>query len=82
MVEQTMKIMKVVLIVSLFYLAFPQKAYAYLDPATGSYVLQIIIAALVGGLFVIKQYYSKIKGLFRKLFSRGEEVDGTEETRQ
>ena len=49
MVEQTMKIMKVVLIVSLFYLAFPQKAYAYLDPATGSYVLQIIIAVLVGG---------------------------------
>ena len=77
-----MKIMKVVLIVSLFYLVFPQKAYAYLDPATGSYVLQIIIAALVGGLFLIKQYYSKIKRFFKNLFSSSKEAEGTEETRQ
>jgi len=77
-----MKIVSVVLLVALFYLVFPQKAYAYLDPATGSYVLQIIIAALVGGLFVIKQYYSKIKAFFKNLFSSGEEADGAEETRQ
>lgn len=77
-----MKAIKVVLLVLFFSAAFPHRAYAYLDPATGSYVLQIIIAAIVGGLFLIKQYYSKIRGLFKNLFSREEGEGAAEETRR
>ncbi|MBU1109378.1 MAG: hypothetical protein KKB51_22045 [Candidatus Riflebacteria bacterium] len=39
-------------------------AEAYLDPGTFSFVLQTLIAALVGGLFVIKSYWITIKNWF------------------
>lgn len=39
-------------------------AYAYLDPGTGSYALQILLAALFGALFTIKVYWQKLKAFF------------------
>jgi len=53
----------------------PHEAHAYIDPATGSYITQIIIAVVVGGLFVAKQYFAKIKDFIRNLSSRGEKLD-------
>jgi len=47
---------------------FDQKAYAYLDPGTGSFIFQIIIAAVVGGIFAIKLFWSKILLFFKNLF--------------
>lgn len=49
---------------ALFLLANASPAHAYLDPGTGSYVLQVLLAALVAGLYGIKQYWYKIKGFF------------------
>ena len=43
---------------------------AYLDPGSGSYILQILIASLLGGLFAVKVFWSKIKALLAKLFTR------------
>jgi hypothetical protein len=54
------------------YLAFPPRAYAYLDPGTGSYIFQFIIAGIVGIGFLVKVYWGKIKALFRG--RSGEEV--------
>jgi hypothetical protein len=62
----------------LLYLAFPPFAYAYLDPGTGSYILQLIIAAFVGGAFVINLFRTRIYAFFKKLFSRGEKRQGTD----
>ena len=42
----------------------------YLDPGTGSLVIQIIIASLLGGSFVLKIFWGKVKVFFNKLFSR------------
>ena len=39
----------------------PTPALAYLDPGTGSFVIQGIIAAIVGGGFAIKMFWSRIK---------------------
>jgi len=39
-------------------------SYAYLDPGTGSFALQMLIASVVGGLFFIKKMWVKIKGIF------------------
>ena len=58
------------LLVTLLYLAFPPFAHAYLDPGTGSYIFQLIMAGLVGFLFVIKIYWGRIRGFFTGLFSR------------
>lgn len=51
---------------SLISLLFPSHAYAYLDPGTGSYIFQILIAVAVGGLFAIKLFWGKIKAFFNK----------------
>ena len=39
---------------------------AYLDPGSGSYLLQLLIAGLLGSLFVIRTYWSRIIGFFNK----------------
>lgn len=36
-------------------------ASAYIDPGTGSYVFQILVAALFSGLYAIKLYWQKLK---------------------
>ncbi|MBT3294294.1 MAG: hypothetical protein HN919_16155 [Verrucomicrobia bacterium] len=47
-----------------------RNASAYLDPGTGSYVLQIVVASLVGGIFVLKIFFGHIAGFFRNLFRK------------
>ena len=47
-------------------LVFPVTALAYLDPGTGSIILQGLIAAIAAGLVVIKAYWYKIKTFFGK----------------
>ena len=43
---------------------FPVNALAYLDPGSGSYVVQILIASLAGIGFFVKTYWKQIKGIF------------------
>ena len=45
---------------------------AYLDPGSGSLLIQLIIATAVGILFAIRTYWGKIKAAFQKLFSKQE----------
>jgi len=60
----------------LFFFCFlPGKAYAYIDPGTGSYVIQIIIAAALGVLFTIKSFWSRIKSFFINYFSNKSSKD-------
>jgi hypothetical protein len=39
------------------------------DPGTGSYLLQLLIGALLGALFAIKVFWRKIKNVFQKFFA-------------
>ncbi|NQX87493.1 MAG: hypothetical protein HRT77_02405 [Halioglobus sp.] len=55
-----------VLSVLLLLFTYAQHASAYLDPGTGSMVLQGIIAALAVIGFTIKSYWYKIRGFFGK----------------
>ena len=55
---------------ALFYLILPQIAYAYLDPGTGSYIIQLLIGVLFGLLFTIKMFWGKIKMFLKSIFSR------------
>jgi nitrate/nitrite transporter NarK len=41
-----------------------QNAYAYLDPGTGSMILQGLIGGIAGGMFAIRLYWGKIKSRF------------------
>ena len=40
---------------------YPQKASAYIDPGTGSYFLQFLIAIVIGGAFIFKNQLKKVK---------------------
>jgi len=68
------KISNVLLLIALFFLVFPQTSYAYLDPGTGSYVLQVMAAAVFGGLFLLKSSWVNVKHFFRKFFGGKEKV--------
>ncbi len=50
----------------LLILASTREAYAYIDPGTGSYVIQLIIAGLVGVGFAVKVYWGRIKSFFSR----------------
>jgi len=45
-------------------LVFTETAHAYIDPSSGSYFLQILLAGLLGVLFTLKIYWRKIKAFF------------------
>ncbi|MDP4020432.1 MAG: hypothetical protein Q8P58_00080 [Candidatus Adlerbacteria bacterium] len=48
-----------IIAVLIFVLAFPITANAYLDPGTGSYLFQILIAGLFGSFFAVKMYWQR-----------------------
>lgn len=43
-------------------LASPVALLAYLDPGTGSYALQLLLAGLFGGMFALKQSWQQCRG--------------------
>jgi len=52
-----------------------QKDAAYLDPGSGSFLLQLLIAGLLGLAVAIRASWSKIK----KLFKHGKQDDKSDE---
>lgn len=50
---------------------------AYLDPGTGSFLLQLLLGALFGSIFVIKIYWHKCVSFFANLFSRKQKNETT-----
>lgn len=47
--------------------------WLYLDPGSGSYLLQLLIAGVMGSLLLLKVYWSKVTSAVRRLL--GKEVD-------
>jgi hypothetical protein len=44
----------------------PTNAYAYLDPGTGTFALQGLIAGIAGGVLGLRAYWRRIGKLFRR----------------
>ncbi len=55
-------------------LLFPGRAQAYIDPGTGSYVLQMAVAGLLTTAYVVKLYWRKIIQALRSPFRKGSET--------
>ena len=51
-----------------------KEASAYLDPGSGSYMIQILIGLFLGGFFTLKLYWRKLKAFFSK-DKQGEETE-------
>jgi hypothetical protein len=59
---------------ALLLTAFP--AHAYLDPGTGSMIVQLVIGAIAVAGVTLKMYWQKILNLFRR---RPDEEKGAED---
>ena len=54
-------ILALISVISLLHIFTISDAYAYIDPGSGSLIIQIIIGALVGAGITIKIYWYKLK---------------------
>ena len=61
-------------ICTLLYLVMPHNAHAYLDPGTGSLILQAIIVGFIGAVATAKLWYGRFKGFIARLFSRDKSI--------
>ena len=43
-------------------------AFAYLDPGTGSIILQSLIAGIIGSMAFARMYWTRLKEIFRRTF--------------
>ena len=59
------------LVFLLLFLALPCGAYAYLDPGTGSFIVQMLVAAVASALLAVKIFWNSIVDFFRKIFGKG-----------
>lgn len=58
-------------LLGILYLIWAKPAWAYLDPGSGSYMLQLALSGLLGFVFLVKMKWRKIKafilGMWEKL---------------
>ena len=65
----------IVLLLAAFILSQECHVHAYLDPGTGSMVLQAIIGALAALAFAVKLFYGRLKNHFTKQSTTHESRD-------
>jgi hypothetical protein len=46
---------------------------AYLDPGSGSFILQLILASIMGALFMLGVYWKKVKQFLKGFLSKEDE---------
>lgn len=62
--------MKLLTLLLTIYFSFITKSYAYLDPGTGSIILQAILGFIAAAITTLSFYWNKVKTLFSKIFKR------------
>jgi hypothetical protein len=48
---------------------------AYLDPGSGSFILQLLLATLLGLGFVLKGYWRKLLGFFKRNPDKTDDIE-------
>lgn len=54
----------------IIFIASTRSAHAYLDPGSGSFALQFLLAGGLGALFFVRSYFSKVKNFFFSVFTK------------
>jgi hypothetical protein len=65
MIRQCLRLSTVALV---FYFSTVVPAAAYIDPGSGSFLIQIIGAAILGAMFYARSFRSWLKSKFSRLF--------------
>lgn len=53
-------------LVFLLFFLYPKQTLAYLDPGTGSMVLQIVVGSVLVAFYAVKVYWQRLKSFFKK----------------
>lgn len=69
------------LFLSLGFLLMARPAHAYLDPGTGSYFVQILLAGIAGGGYLIVSSWGKIRSFLSSVLKKKEKRQGDGKTR-
>ena len=70
--KQYLKKKKKLFIALLFFTTAQNEAFAYLDPGTGSIILQTILGAIAAGTSFVAIYWQKVKNFFKTKFKKQE----------
>ncbi len=54
------------------FMLLPFPAYAYIDPGTGSMILQVLAAALLAGMVFVQGIRTRLVAFLRKVFGKSE----------
>ena len=73
--ESIMEKIKNTVLVILILSIQPTTAFAYVDPGSGTFILQLIAAIGVGALFYFRQLLDKIKSFFAPDKDKPEDKD-------
>ena len=68
-----------ILVAALIGIAYVSPAYAYLDPGTGSILLQGLLAAIAGATAAVGVYWQRIKCMLSSMFSAKKSTDAKPE---
>ena len=64
-IRKTPTVAFVVLALGFFLVEHPQ---AYIDPGSASYLFQVLVGGLLGGAFVLRTYWTRVKGALERVF--------------
>jgi hypothetical protein len=65
----TRRIATISLVGAAFLAVSPIPLFAYIDPGTGSYLLQILLAGVFASLLALRIFWRKVKVFFTNLFT-------------
>lgn len=61
-------------------LYLPGLAHAYIDPGSGSFIIQMFVASMIGAMLSIKMYYNAIKTKLRSIFGKDKSIPANNTT--
>ena len=64
-----------IIISFIVYFSFIAKSFAYIDPGTGSIILQALMGLIAATIATISFYWSKFKMIICKLFKKDKKGD-------
>ncbi|MGB0911197.1 MAG: hypothetical protein ACPGYT_12610 [Nitrospirales bacterium] len=67
--KQTLNLLGLILLWQ-FIISGP--ALAYIDPGTGSYLFQMLMAGLLSSMFAVKMFWRNIRVYFSRFFSQSD----------
>ena len=73
------KLLNITLYIFALLIISTQNANAYIDPGSGSYFFQMLVASLFGATYAVKLYWDKITSQIKKVFNNKKTISSKED---